>query len=130
MNADVLLKSFNETERMMDSLIERVMQKEGIWYTGRLDERFKGQVPLSELESLCQLLVTGDSVRTSLAEAGVITEDEVIRFDDKLFMLKCIAADVAEDLFPSHPNEAASILAVLEGIMPIDEDELENLGFD
>jgi len=130
MNAEVLLKSFDETEQMMDSLLERVLQKEGIWYTGRLDERFKGNVPLNELESLCQLLTAADSVRTSLAEAGVITEDDVIRFDDKLFMLKSIAADVAEDLFPSHPNKAASILAVLEGIMPVDEDELENLGFD
>lgn len=124
MNADVLLKSFNETELMMDSLIERAMQKKGIWYTGRLDERFKGQIPLSKLESLSQLLVTGDSVRTSLAEAGVISEDSVIRFDDKLFMLKCITADVAEDLFPSHPNEVANILSVLEAIMPVDEEEL------
>lgn len=111
---------------MMDLLIERAMQREGIWYTGQLDEWFKGQIPLSKLESLCQLLVTGDSVRTGLAEAGVIIEDEVIRFDDKLFTLNSIAADVAEDLFPSHPNEASKILAILENIMPVDEDELND----
>lgn len=70
-------------------------------------------------------MVTSDCVRTSIAEAGAITEGDVIRFDDKLFMSKCMATDVAEDLFPSHPNEVASILTVLERIMPVGEDELK-----
>lgn len=47
-------------------------------------------------------------------------------FDDKLFMLKCIAEDIAEDLAPSHPNEASKILALLENILPVDDDELND----
>lgn len=33
MNTDVkvLMKSFNETERMMDALIDRVMARDGMW---------------------------------------------------------------------------------------------------
>lgn len=126
MNTDLLLKTFDETERMMDDLIEHVMQKEGIWFTGKLADKFQGRVSMEELESLCKLLTMADSVRTQLAEGGEISEDDVNRFDDKLFMLKCIAEDIAEDLAPSHPDEASKLLALLENIMPVDEDELND----
>ena len=128
MNTDLLLKRFDEIERMMDDLSDRIMQRDGIWITGKLADKFQGQVSLEELESLCKLLTMADSVRTQLAEGGEISEDDVNRFDDKLFMLKCIAEDIAEDLAPSHPNEASNILALLENIMPVDEDELDDLG--
>ena len=130
MNTDLLLKRFDEIERMMDDLSDRIMQRDGIWITGKLADKFQGRVSLEELESLCKLLTTADTVRTQLEASGVISEDEVNRYDDKLFMLKCIAEDIAEDLSPSHPNESAKILAVLENIMPVDEDELGELGFD
>lgn len=129
MNTDLLLKTFDETERMMDDLIEHVMQKEGIWFTGKLADKFQGRVSLGDLESMCKLLTMADSVRTQLEESGEISEEAVNRFDDKLFMLKCIAEDIAEDLAPAHPNEASKILAILENIMPVDEDELGELGF-
>ena len=129
MNTDLLLKRFDEIERMMDDLSDRIMQRDGIWYTGKLADKFQGRVSLEELESLCKFLTTADSVRTQLEASGEITEEDVIRFDDKLFMLKCIAEDIAEDLCPSHPNEASKILAILENIMPVDEDELGELGF-
>ena len=128
MNTDLLLKRFDEIERMMDDLSDRIMQREGIWITGKLADKFQGRVSLEELESLCKLLTMADSVRTQLAEGGEISEDDVNRFDDKLFMLKCIAEDIAEDLAPSQPNEASKILALLENIMPVDEDELDDLG--
>lgn len=130
MNTDLLLKTFDETERMMDDLIDRVMQKDGIWFTGKLADKFQGRVPLGDLESLCQLLTMADTARAHLESSGDISEDDVNRFDDKLFMLKCIAEDIAEDLAPSHPDEASKLLGILENIMPVDEDELEDLGLD
>lgn len=126
MNTDLLLKRFDEIERMMDDLSDRIMQRDGIWITGKLADKFQGRVSLEELESLCKLLTMADSVRTQLAEGGKISEDDVNRFDDKLFMLKCIAEDIAEDLAPAHPDEATKLLALLENIMPVDEDELND----
>lgn len=108
----------------MDDLSDRIMQRDGIWITGKLADKFQGRVSLEVLKSLCKLLTMADSVRTQLSEGGEISADDVNRFDDKLFMLKCIAEDIAEDLAPSHPNEASKILALLENIMPVDEDEL------
>ena len=109
---------------MMDDLSDRIMQRDGIWITGKLADKFQGRVSLEELESLCKLLTMADSVRSQLEASGEISEDDVNRFDDKLFMLKCIAEDIAEDLAPIYPNEASKILALLEKIMPVDEDEL------
>lgn len=127
MNTDLLLKRFDEIERMMDDLSDRIMQRDGIWITGKLADKFQGRVSLEDLESLCKLLTMADTVRTQLETTGEISEDDVNRFDDKLFMLKCIAEDIAEDLAPTHPNEASKILALLENIMPVDEDELNDL---
>ena len=104
---------------MMDDLSDRIMQRDGIWITGKLADKFQGRVSLEELESLCKLLTMADSVRSQLEASGEISEDDVNRFDDKLFMLKCIAEDIAEDLAPSHPNEDSKILALLENIMPV-----------
>lgn len=115
MNTDLLLNRFDEIERMMDDLSDRIRQRDGIWITGKLADKFQGRVSLEELESLCKLLTMADSVRTQRAEGGEISEDDVNRFDDKLFMLKCIA----EDFAPSHPNEDSKILALLENIMPV-----------
>lgn len=124
MNTDLLLKRLDEIERMMDDLSDRIRQRDGNWITGKFADKFQGRVSLEELESLYKLLTMADFVRTQLAEGGEISEDDVNRFDDKLFMLKCIAEDMAVDLAPSHPNEASKILALLENIMPVDEDEV------
>lgn len=53
MNTDLLLKRFDEIERMMDDLSDRIMQRDGIWITGKLADKFQGRVSLEELESLC-----------------------------------------------------------------------------
>ena len=54
MNTDVnvLMKSFNETERMMDALIDRVMARDGKWFKTELAGQYKGKVTIGELESL------------------------------------------------------------------------------
>ena len=100
MNTDVnvLMKSFNETERMMDALIDRVMARDGIWLKTDLAEQYKGKVAIGELESLCQLLVTGDLVRFELELLEKISNEDAERYEDKLFTLAMLAYKVADEL--------------------------------
>lgn len=127
MNTDVnvLMKSFSETERMMDALIDRVMARDGIWYKTELAGQYKGKVAISELESLCQLLVTADVVRFELELLERITNEDADRFDDKVFMLAQIAYDVADELQRKHPKQVDSIRQRLDELFPNDEDEDE-----
>ena len=127
MNTDVnvLMKSFSETERMMDALIDRVMARDGIWYKTELAGQYKGKVAISELESLCQLLVTADVVRFELELLERITNEDADRFDDKVFMLAQIAYDVADELQGKHPQQVESIRQQLDELFPNDEDEDE-----
>ena len=127
MNTDVnvLMKSFNETECMMDALIDRVMARDGIWYKTELAGQYKGKVAISELESLCQLLVTADVVRFELELLERITNEDADRFDDKVFMLAQIAYDIADDLQEKHPQQVESIRQRLDELFPNDEDEDE-----
>ena len=127
MNTDVnvLMKSFNETERMMDALIDRVMARDGMWLKTELAGQYKGKVAIGELESLCQLLVTADVVRFELELLERITNEEADRFDDKVFMLAQIAYDVADELQGKHPQQVESIRQRLDELFPNDEDEDE-----
>ena len=127
MNTDVnvLMKSFNETERMMDALIDRVMARDGIWLKTELAGQYKGKVAIGELESLCQLLVTADVVRFELELLERITNEDADRFDDKVFMLAQIAYDVADELQGKHPQQVESIRQRLDELFPNDEDEDE-----
>ncbi len=127
MNTDVnvLMKSFNETERMMDALIDRVMARDGIWFKTELAGQYKGKVAISELESLCQLLVTADVVRFELELLERITNEDADRFDDKVFMLAQIAYDIADELQRNHPQQVDSIRQRLDELFPNDEDEDE-----
>ena len=127
MNTDVnvLMKSFNETERMMDALIDRVMAKDGMWLKTELAGQYKGKVAIGELESLCQLLVTADVVRFELELLERITNEDADRFDDKVFMLAQIAYDVADELQRKHPQQVDSIRQRLDELFPNDEDEDE-----
>ena len=127
MNTDVnvLMKSFNETERMMDALIDRVLARDGIWFKTELAGQYKGKVAISELESLCQLLVTADVVRFELELLERITNEDADRFDDKVFMLAQIAYDVADELQGKHPQQVESIRQRLDELFPNDEDEDE-----
>ena len=127
MNTDVnvLMKSFSETERMMDALIERVMARDGIWFKTELAGQYKGKVAIGELESLCQLLVTADVVRFELELLERITNEDADRFDDKVFMLAQIAYDVADELQRKHPQQVDSIRQRLDELFPNDEDEDE-----
>ena len=127
MNTDVnvLMKSFNETERMMDALIDRVMARDGMWLKTELAGQYKGKVAIGELESLCQLLVTADVVRFELELLERITNEDADRFDDKVFMLAQIAYDVADELQGKHPQQVESIRQRLDGLFPNDEDEDE-----
>lgn len=86
-NYMALNKAFTETECMMDALIERVMARDGIGFKTELAGQYKGKVAISELESLCQLLVTADVVRFELELHERITNEDADRFDDKVFML-------------------------------------------
>ena len=126
MNTDVnvLMKSFNETERMMDALIDRVMARDGMWLKTELAGQYKGKVAIGELESLCQLLVTADVVRFELELLERITNEDADRFDDKVFMLAQIAYDVADELQGKHPQQVESIRQRLDELFPNDEDEL------
>ena len=127
MNTDVnvLMKSFNETERMMDALIDRVMARDGKWFMTELAGQYKGKVTIGELESLCQLLVTADVVRFELELLERITNEDADRFDDKVFMLAQIAYDVADELQGKHPQQVESIRQRLDELFPNDEDEDE-----
>ena len=127
MNTDVnvLMKSFNETERMMDALIDRVMARDGMWLKTELAGQYKGKVAIGELESLCQLLVTADVVRFELELLERITNEDADRFDDKVFMLAQIAYDVADELQGKHPQQVESIRQRLDELFPNDEDEDE-----
>ncbi|MBR5861737.1 MAG: hypothetical protein IKZ08_00180 [Bacteroidales bacterium] len=127
MNTDVnvLMKSFNETERMMDALIDRVMARDGIWFKTELAGQYKGKVAISELESLCQLLVTADVVRFELELLERITNEDADRFDDKVFMLAQIAYHIADELQGEHPQQVESIRQRLDELLPNDEDEDE-----
>ena len=127
MNTDVnvLMKSFSETERMMDALIDRVMARDGKWFKTELAGQYKGKVAISELESLCQLLVTADVVRFELELLERITNEDADRFDDKVFMLAQIAYDVADELQRKHPKQVDSIRQRLDELFPNDEDEDE-----
>ena len=127
MNTDVnvLMKSFNETESMMDALIDRVMARDGIWLKTELAGQYKGKVAIGELESLCQLLVTADVVRFELELLERITNEDADRFDDKVFMLAQIAYDVADELQGKHPQQVESIRQRLDELFPNDEDEDE-----
>ncbi len=127
MNTDVnvLMKSFNETERMMDALIDRVMARDGIWFKTELAGQYKGKVTIGELESLCQLLLTANVVRFELELLERITNEEADRFDDKVFMLAQIAYDVADELQRKHPQQVESIRQRLDELFPNDEDEDE-----
>ena len=127
MNTDVnvLMKSFSETERMMDALIDRVMARDGIWFKTELAGQYKGKVAISELESLCQLLVTADVVRFELELLERITNEDADRFDDKVFMLAQIAYDIADELQGEHPQQVESIRQRLDELLPNDEDEDE-----
>lgn len=127
MNTDVnvLMKSFSETERMMDALIDRVMARDGMWLKTELAGQYKGKVAIGELESLCQLLVTADVVRFELELLERITNEDADRFDDKVFMLAQIAYDVADELQGKHPQQVESIRQRLDELFPNDEDEDE-----
>lgn len=127
MNTDVnvLMKSFNETERMMDALIDRVMARDGMWLKTELAGQYKGKVAISELESLCQLLVTADVVRFELELLERITNEDADRFDDKVFMLAQIVYDIADDLQEKHPQQVETIRQRLDEFFPNDEDEDE-----
>ena len=127
MNTDVnvLMKSFNETESMMDALIDRVMARDGMWLKTELAGQYKGKVAIGELESLCQLLVTADIVRFELELLERITNEDADRFDDKVFMLAQIAYDVADELQGKHPQQVESIRQRLDELFPNDEDEDE-----
>ena len=125
MNTDVnvLMKSFSETERMMDALIGRVMARDGIWFKTELAGKYKGKVAISELESLCQLLVTADVVRFELELLERITNEDADRFDDKVFMLAQLAYDIADELQGKHPQQVVTIRHQLDELFPNDEDE-------
>ena len=127
MNTDVnvLMKSFNETERMMDALIDRVMARDGIWFKTELAGQYKGKVTFGELESLCQLLVTADVVRFELELLERITNEDADRFDDKVFMIAQIAYDVADELQRKHPQQVETIRQRLDELFPNDENEDE-----
>ncbi len=127
MNTDVnvLMKSFNETERMMDALIDRVMARDGIWFKTELAGQYKGKVAIGELESLCQLLVTADVIRFELELLERITNEDADRFDDKVFMLAQLAYDIADELQGKHPQQVDSIRQRLDELFPNDEDEDE-----
>ena len=127
MNTDVnvLMKSFNETERMMDALIDRVMARDGMWLKTELAGQYKGKVAIGELESLCQLLVTADIVRFELELLERITNEDADRFDDKVFILAQIAYEVADELQGKHPQQVESIRQRLDELFPNDEDEDE-----
>lgn len=125
MNTDVnvLMKSFNETERMMDALIDRVMAKDGMWLKTELAGQYKGKVAIGELESLCQLLVTADVVRFELELLERITNEDADRFDDKVFMLAQIAYDIADELQGKHPQQVETIRQRLDELFPNDEED-------
>lgn len=99
-----LKKAFADTESMMDALMDRVMARDGIWYKTQLADQYKGRVDIGELESLCRLLVTADSVRFELELLEEITNEDADRFDDKVFMLAQIAYEVADELQRKHPQ--------------------------
>ena len=80
---------------------------------------------ISELESLCQLLVPADVVRFELELLERITNEDADRFDDKVFMLAQIAYDVADELQGKHPQQVESIRQRLNKLFPNDEDEVE-----
>lgn len=124
-NISVLVKSFNETERMMDALIDRVLAKDGIWIKTELAEQYKGKVSIAELESLCQLLTTADSVRFELELLERISNEEAERFDDKLFVLAHLAYKIADELQAKHPQRVAAIRKQLDVLFPKDEEEDE-----
>ena len=127
MNTDVnvLMKSFNETERMMDALIDRVMARDGIWLKTDLAEQYKGKVAIGELESLCQLLVTGDLVRFELELLEKISNEDAERYEDKLFTLAMLAYKVADELEGKHPLQVDSIRQRLDELFPEEEDDEE-----
>lgn len=119
-----LKKAFADTESMMDALMDRVMARDGIWYKTQLADQYKGRVDIGELESLCRLLVTADSVRFELELLEEITNEDADRFDDKVFMLAQIAYEVADELQRKHPQQVESIRQRLDELFPDDEDEL------
>ena len=119
-----LKKAFADTESMMDALMDRVMARDGIWYKTQLADQYKGRVDIGELESLCRLLVTADSVKFELELLEEITNEDADRFDDKVFMLAQIAYEVADELQRKHPQQVESIRQRLDELFPDDEDEL------
>lgn len=109
----------------MDALIDRVLAKDGIWIKTELAEQYKGKVSIAELESLCQLLTTADSVRFELELLERISNEEAERFDDKLFVLAHLAYKIADELQAKHPQRVAAIRKQLDVLFPKDEEEDE-----
>ena len=120
-----LKKAFADTESMMDALMDRVMARDGIWYKTQLADQYKGRVDIGELESLCRLLVTADSVRFELELLEEITNEDADRFDDKVFLLAQIAYAVAGDLEHKHPHKVKAVREALDELMPKEDEEDE-----
>ena len=80
---------------------------------------------IGELESLCRLLVTADSVRFELELLEEITNEDADRFDDKVFLLAQIAYEVAGDLEHKHPHKVKAVRDALDELMPKEDEDDE-----
>lgn len=125
-NSKAMERIFKETESMMDDMIDRVLAREGEWYKTQLAEKFQGRVSISDLETLCDLLSSADFARFQLEIDGLLDEEDASRFDDKVFLLACIAEEIAGNLEQQHPQEVARAREKLSAIAPMDEEDLED----
>lgn len=112
-----------ETEEMMDELIVRMAQRVDAGYKIAASEECRERLKLDEFKSFCELLFSAYDTRCRLEDSGLMTEDDLESFDDKLFALKYIALDLSTCFEDESPEDVLALQICLGYIFPEAGDE-------